>query len=112
SSWNLAAAGRSLKAVLPKTTPRTSVRVLASSETARPAGDGRWLHEGVYWIHAPEATELRVKFPAAPERVGVWIDGHLHTVGQPAAQEFALSLDSSPQPRHVELRWKYPASAE
>jgi hypothetical protein len=111
-TWNLAAGGRSLKAGLPKTAPRISVRMLASSETVFPAGKGRWLHGASYWIHAPEATELRVKFPAAAERVGVWIDGHLHTVAQPAAQDLALSLDSSPHPRHVELRWMYPANAE
>lgn len=111
-SWKLARADGTLRASLPKTPTRTSVRVLASSEFARPAGQGRWLHESAYWIHVSEATEVRAKFPAAVEMLSVWIDGRLYSVVHPATQDYSLSLEAGSQPRLVELRWQFPTRTE
>ncbi len=111
-TWNLAEAGSSLQAVLPKTAPRSNAGIVASSEATRRGDQGRWLHEASYWVFAPEATELRVKFPAPVEGLRVWTDRKLQAAFDAVAQDFVLTLDASPQPRRVELQWKYSASAE
>jgi hypothetical protein len=107
SSWNIGKAERFVKAVLPKTSAGSRARVLASAANARLGGECRWLHEARFWIHAQEATQLRVKFPAAIEVMSAWTDRRLRFVLNSAAQEFVLPLEASPEPRLVELRWRY-----
>src|ERR1019366_2040315 len=112
ASWNQSESRRELKAVPPRTPSRSSVRILASSESARATGQGRWLHEASYWIQASVRAELRVKFPAAVEAFNVWTDQRLHAALHPAANEFVLPLEADLRPRQVELRWKYAPSVE
>ena len=64
-SWNVASVSGPLKASLPKTTGRTSLHILASAENARLLDGKQWLHEATFWVQSPEATDLRIKFPAA-----------------------------------------------
>jgi hypothetical protein len=112
SSWNIGKMERFVKAVLPKTSAGVSARVLASADNARLGGERRWLHEARFWIHAPEATQLRVKFPAALEAMSAWTDGRLRSVLNSTAQEFVLPLEPTPEPRLVELRWQYTENAD
>jgi hypothetical protein len=110
--WNHAEARRALKAVMPKMQPRTSVRVLVSSENARLTAEHRWMHEASYWIHAPEAVELQIKFPAPVEAFNIWTDRRLHSAEKSAPQELIMPLEASPLPRLVKLRWQYSQNAE
>jgi hypothetical protein len=103
-AWHSADAGRSLQAALPKKPTRTNVRVLTSAETVRRVA-GSWLHEASFWIHAPEAAELRFRFPADIEAFSALTDQRLQSAWSPSAKEFVLPLDASPQPRFVVLCW-------
>jgi hypothetical protein len=111
ASWHGAAAVHSLRAAPAPAPAKSSIHVLASSEWMRLTG-GRWLHEASYWLHAPESTEMCVKFPAALEGVSVWVDGRLQLAAGPPAADVVLPLDAAQAPRHVEMRWKYPPDLE
>ncbi len=102
--WHSAEAGGSLTTALPKMPTRSNVRVLTSAETIRRI-DGHWLHEASFWIHAPEAAELRFRSSAEIESFSALTNQRLQAAWSPSAKEFVLPLDGSPQPRFVELSW-------
>lgn len=111
ASWSGADMPRSVKAALPKTPARSNVRVLTRAEAAHWT-DGHWLREASFWLLVPEAAELRVKFPAPVEQFRALADQRSQSTWNPSAQEFVLPMDASPEPRFVELRWKYTADVE
>lgn len=98
-----------ITAKLPKSSARTNGRILASAEETRLAGQPPWLREASFWVHAPERTELRIKFPAPAESFSALVGERLHSAWTPAAKEFVLALDGSSEPRLVRLRWKHSA---
>src|SRR5207244_3422991 len=103
--WNYAAFERNLKATLPGNSARTSVRVLASTQSAHLTTGSRWLHQAFFWVHAPEATELRFRFPGPVSGLGAWIDGSArfgHLTPERAVAEFVLPVPGDSKPRLVE----------
>lgn len=112
SAWKLAGAGRALTAMLPQTPPRSKVAVLSSSQNARHGCAGAWVHDASLWVHAPEAAELHVKFPAVVAGYSVLVDRQLHAAVDISTSQFTLPLEASALPRQVELQWRYQAGGE
>ncbi len=110
--WNYSDRPRSLQAVLPKTTARTNARILSAAEEIFVDDRLKWSHTLTLRIHAPEAMELRIRFPAEIEQLSAFSEHQLMQTRSLTPSLTALPVDAGNRPQEIRLRWTYAASAQ
>ena len=111
STWSAAERSGPVRAIVPKNTGTTNIRIVALTETTWPT-DGRWVHDASLWLIVPEPIEMRIRFPAAIEDLVALIDGQNQTAWSLTSQEFVVPIAPIGVPRHLELRYHYSSGDE
>lgn len=104
SAFHAAVRTGPVKVALPRTSADSQVRILASTQTARMAGD-HWLHAATFWVVVQETTELHLHFPIAVAQVRANIDSATQVARQVSDREILIPVEASAAPRRLEIRW-------
>jgi hypothetical protein len=77
---------------------------LSAAEEIRLTDQQTWLHETSFWIQAPDASEVRVKFSGKIEQISVLMDQRIHSAWYLTATELVLPLEASTRPTYIQVR--------
>ncbi len=91
----------------PREGPRAAAVQVLLAERRASVPDGRsWLHETVFWLRHEAPAELRLRWPAGVEVVGVTVDDSPLSVVQSERGGLWLPLSGPAGARQVRVRWR------